>query len=125
MMDETRIDKWLCGIRLFKSRSLSAAACEGGHVTINDKTARPSTPVRVGNIVKVRIDQIERTLQVAHLVDKRSSPQVAAACIIDHTPVIDPESVMDPIFVRDRGSGRPTKRDRRTLDRLQSQQPDL
>jgi ribosome-associated heat shock protein Hsp15 len=124
MMDETRIDKWLCGIRLFKSRSLSAAACEGGHVKIDDKAVRPSTTVRVGNIVKVRIDEAERTLEVVHLVDKRSSPQVAAACIIDHTPKVDPESVVDAIFVRDRGSGRPTKRDRRTLDRLQSQQPE-
>jgi ribosome-associated heat shock protein Hsp15 len=116
-MDETRIDKWLCAVRVVKTRTLATQACDGGHVEVNDKAAKPSTAVHVGDRVLARIEQTERILVVVRVIDKRLSAAVAAECFVDHTPVVEREPYV-PIFVRESGAGRPTKRDRRDLDRL-------
>ncbi len=116
-MESTRVDKWLCAVRIFKTRTLATDACEGGHVEVNDRGAKPSTPVRVGDRVVVRIEHSDRTLEVVRVIDKRVGAPVAAECLIDHTPVVERERYV-PVFVRDAGAGRPTKRDRRILDRL-------
>jgi ribosome-associated heat shock protein Hsp15 len=116
-METTRVDKWLCAVRVYKTRSIATGACEGGHVEVNDKSAKPSTPVRVGDRVTARVGDRERILEVVRVIDKRVGASVAIECFVDHTPVIEHEPFV-PTFARDAGAGRPTKRDRRDLDRL-------
>ena len=116
-MESTRVDKWLCAVRICKTRTLATDACEGGHVDVNDRGAKPSTAVRIGDRVVVRVEQSERRLEVVRVIDRRVGAPVAAECFIDHTPIVEREPYV-PVFARDAGAGRPTKRDRRILDRL-------
>ena len=116
-MDATRIDKWLCAVRVYKTRTAATEACEGGHVSINDKSVKPSTVVRVSDHVVARVEQSERILEVVRIIDKRVGAPVAAECFIDTSPVLERETYV-AVFVRDSGTGRPTKRDRRELDKL-------
>lgn len=117
-MDETRVDRWLWAVRLYKTRSLSTAAVRGGHVRVNGVPAKPATPVRVGDRVTTRVDHRDRDLEVVQIVDKRVGAAVAAGCVVDHSPPPPPRELAAPALVREPGSGRPTKRDRRDLDRL-------
>ena len=119
-VETTRVDRWLCAVRLHPTRSAAAKACDGGHVKVNDKSAKASTMVRVGDRVRTRVGQRERIVEVVLIIDKRVGAPVAAECLIDHSPVYDPVEVGAPIFARDRGTGRQTKRDRRTLDRFRA-----
>jgi ribosome-associated heat shock protein Hsp15 len=114
-VDTTRIDKWVWAIRLFKTRSDATDACRGGHVKVNGKAAKPATTVAVGDMVQARVHAIDRIVEVTQVIDKRVGAAVAAECFVDHTP---PPPEVDRIRVaeRERGAGRPTKRDRRRLD---------
>lgn len=119
-MDTTRrvrVDAWTWGIRLFKTRSAAATACRAGHVRVNGDRAKPATPVVIGDEVQVRGGERERIVIVTGLLTKRVSATVAATCFTDNSPPPPPREVRD-IAVRDRGSGRPTKRERREIDRL-------
>ncbi len=116
-MDSTRVDKWLCAVRIFKTRTLATDACDGGHVEVNGRGAKPSTAVQIGDRVVVRIEQSDRSVEVVRVIDKRVGAPVAAECYVDHTPIVEREPYV-PVFARDAGAGRPTKRDRRILDRL-------
>lgn len=111
-----RVDQWLWAVRLLKTRSESAATCRGGHVDINGRTAKPASPVRIGDRVEVRVARRNRIVQVARLVDKRVGAPVAVTCFVDHTPPAEPDDV--PHLRRDPGAGRPTKRDRRRIDEM-------
>jgi ribosome-associated heat shock protein Hsp15 len=101
-----------------KTRSDAAAACRGGHVTINGKAAKPASPVKVGDRVEAYLHDRERILEVRTLVVKRVGASVAVDCFVDHSPPPPEREQNVPVFQRDRGAGRPTKRDRRQLDRL-------
>ncbi|HLT16078.1 MAG TPA: RNA-binding S4 domain-containing protein [Acidimicrobiales bacterium] len=116
-METTRVDKWVWAIRLFKTRADATEACRGGHVKVNGKTAKPATPVVVGDRVHVRVHGRDRDVEVAQVIDKRVGAPVAVTCYVDHTP---PPAEEDRVRVatRERGAGRPTKRDRRAIDRL-------
>lgn len=121
---ETRIDKWLWAVRLFKTRSLAAEACGKGHVRIGDVQAKSSREVHVGDEVRVRMAPIERRYIVRQAIDKRVSAPLAAECLEDITPqdqldLLDAAKGWGHEF-RERGSGRPTKRDRRMIDRLKN-----
>jgi ribosome-associated heat shock protein Hsp15 len=94
------------------------AACKGGHVRINGNSAKPANAVRPGDRVEVRAADRDRVVEVVRLVDKRVSAPIAAECLIDHSPPAPPREYVAPMFRRDRGAGRPTKKDRRSLDRL-------
>ena len=114
-MEKVRIDKWLWAVRIFKTRSLAAEECGKGHVSIGD------AHVKVGAVVKVRVPPIEREYVVKQVTDKRMSAQLA----VDFVEEITPQEKLDilrGVFMqfesRDRGSGRPTKRDRRLIDKL-------
>jgi ribosome-associated heat shock protein Hsp15 len=115
-----RIDKWLWSVRVYKTRTKATDACNGGHVSVNDVAAKPSTKVDVGDVVTAR--RGERTLVhvVVKPVEKRVSAARAAECFEDRSPPAPPRSGPDQaVFAhRDRGSGRPTKRERRDIDRL-------
>ena len=105
-------------VRLTKTRSDAAAACRGGHVKVNGKAAKPATPLKVGDRVEARLNDRERICEVTALVAKRVGAPVAETCFVDHSPPPPAKDDYIPLFDRDRGTGRPTKRDRRQLDRL-------
>jgi ribosome-associated heat shock protein Hsp15 len=120
MMDATsaRVDSWLWAVRLFKTRSLATAACRAGHVRVNGDRAKAAQPVRIGDEVRVRVAGAERILQVRKIVAKRVGAPIAAESFIDNSPPPPPREEAALASTRDRGAGRPTKRERRDIDRL-------
>ena len=117
-MDGTRVDAWLWAVRLFKSRSVATAACKGGHVKVNGTTAKPATTLKVGDRVEALVHSHRRSLEVVRLIDKRVGAPIAVECYVDHSPPPPAGEAEPPLGVRDRGAGRPTKRERRQIDRL-------
>lgn len=115
-MDATRIDRWVWAVRLYKTRADATDACKGGHVSVNGKSAKPATPVAVGSRVEARAGGRLRIVEVTQVIDKRVGAAVAVGCYLDHTPP-EPEHDRVRVAARERGSGRPTKRERRLLDR--------
>lgn len=122
MSDTVRVDAWLWGIRIFRTRSAATAASKAGHISVNDERAKPAQSVRIGDIVRVRIGGDERIVQVARLIVKRVGAPVAVECYLDLTPPKPPREERVLTVVRDRGAGRPTKRDRRVIDRLMDEE---
>ena len=122
MADTARVDAWLWGIRIFKTRSAATASSKAGHITVNDERAKPAQSVRIGDIVRVRIDGDERILQVARLIVKRVGAPIAVECYVDLTPPKPPREERVLTVVRERGAGRPTKKDRRVIDRLMDEE---
>jgi ribosome-associated heat shock protein Hsp15 len=114
--DETRIDRWLCGVRLVKTRPLATRLCDGGHVLVNGSPAKPSTKVRAGDRVEALIADRERIVEVVRPIESRVGATVAATCYVDHSAPVVPET--GPMIMRVRGEGRPNKRLRRELERL-------
>ena len=119
-VDETRVDRWLWAVRIFKTRTESTEACRGGHVRVNGAPAKPAATVRAGDRVTARAHGRDRVLEVVQVIDKRVGPPIAATCLVDHSPPPPPRDEAVPAFVRDAASGRPTKRDRRQLDRFRT-----
>jgi ribosome-associated heat shock protein Hsp15 len=120
-MDSTRVDRWLWAVRLTKTRPDAAEACRGGHVRVNDRVAKPSTVVSPGDEVRVRVGDTMRIVEVARVIQKRVGAPDAATCYLDRTPP-PPPTLAVPVAARDRGAGRPTKRDRRVLDKWRASQ---
>jgi ribosome-associated heat shock protein Hsp15 len=120
-IETTRIDQWLWAIRLHKTRSAATVACRSGRVRINGVTAKASSPVHIGDRVETRVADRSRILEVVRLISKRVGAPVAAECVIDHSPPPPPSQSAIPALSREPGSGRPTKRDRRNLDKLRRQ----
>jgi ribosome-associated heat shock protein Hsp15 len=118
---ETRVDKWLWAVRIYKTRSDATDACRGGHVKVNGAAAKPATTVRIGDRVETHVHERDRILEVARIIEKRVGASVAAECMVDHSPP-PPEKGewVPPLFTRDAGAGRPTKRERRDLDRFRA-----
>lgn len=113
-----RIDAWLWAVRQFKTRSAATAACRAGHVRVNGERAKAAQSVRPGDEVRVRIDGFDRMLVVRQTLVKRVSATVAATALEDRTPPPPPRETAVIVPMRDRGAGRPTKRERRDLERL-------
>lgn len=118
-MDTTRVDRWAWAVRVYKTRADATDACRGGHVKVNGTTAKAAAPVRVGDRVSIRVHGIDRDLEVTDVIDKRVGAAIAVGCYLDHTPPL-PEVDRLRVAERERGAGRPTKRDRRALDRWRS-----
>ncbi|MCC3768022.1 RNA-binding S4 domain-containing protein [Streptomyces sp. UNOC14_S4] len=114
-----RIDSWIWSVRLTKTRSQAATACRAGHVRVNGERVKPAQAVRTGDEVRVRLAGHERIVVVSKVIKKRVGAPVAAECYVDNSPPPPPREHVAPVAVRDRGTGRPTKRDRRELERLQ------
>ncbi len=114
--DETRIDRWLCAVRLVKTRPLATRLCEGGHVRVNGSPAKPSTRVRVGDRVEAFIADRERVVEVVRAIESRVGAPAAATCYADHSPPVVREAGPEIVLIR--GEGRPSKRLRRELERL-------
>ncbi|MGP3979716.1 RNA-binding S4 domain-containing protein [Streptomyces sp. KR80] len=116
--ESVRIDSWIWSVRLTKTRSLAATACRAGHVRVNGERIKPAHAVRTGDEVRLRHAGRERIVVVSRLVRKRVGAAVAAECFIDNSPPPPPREDLAAVAHRDRGAGRPTKRDRRDLERL-------
>lgn len=111
------MDVWLWAVRLYKTRTQATAACRGGHVKVNRAAAKASTTVKVGDRVEAYVER-QRILEVVTLIDKRVGAPAAAKCFIDHSPPAPVVKRLPRVFVREPGSGRPTKRERREITRL-------
>jgi len=113
------VDRWLWAVRVTKTRSLATTLCQGGHVDVGGRSAKPSTKVAPGDVVEVRLDGRVRVLEVVRPIEKRVGAAVAAECLVDRSPPPPPRATATAAWgERDRGAGRPTKRDRRDLDRV-------
>lgn len=114
---QVRLDAWLWGVRMYKTRSAATAACRAGHVRLNGQPTKASQAVRPGDTIRLRQPGRERILEVTGLLAKRVGAPEAVRHYIDHSPEPVPRELM-AVPRRDRGAGRPTKRERRQLDQL-------
>jgi ribosome-associated heat shock protein Hsp15 len=121
-MNSVRIDKWLWAVRLYKTRTLAITACKGNKVTIGGEPVKPSREVKVGEIISARTSEVNRTVKVLGLLEKRVGPKLVADYLEDLTPAEEYLAAIqrnkNPVSQRPRGSGRPTKRDRRQIEQF-------
>ncbi len=121
-LEKVRIDRWLWAVRVFKTRGDAAEACKGGKVEIGGENVKPSRPVRVGESVEVMKDGVLREFKVVGLLLKRVGAKVVASYVEDLTPPerleARRETLAQTVLRREAGSGRPTKRERRDMERL-------
>ncbi|WP_404286781.1 RNA-binding S4 domain-containing protein [Glutamicibacter arilaitensis] len=116
---KVRLDAWLWAVRMYKTRSAATTACRAGHVRLNGDPVKASQIVVPGDRIRVRKDGWDRELEVTGLIAKRVGAPVAVKCYLDHTPPRE-KVVIPQVPIRDRGAGRPTKKDRREIDRLRT-----
>ena len=116
-----RVDAWLWAVRLYKTRSAATAACRAGHVRVNGERVKAAQSVREGDEIRAREGGFDRIVVVRRLFVKRVGAPVAATALTDLTPPPPPREEIAFVPVRDRGTGRPTKRDRREIDRLRDE----
>jgi ribosome-associated heat shock protein Hsp15 len=127
----TRIDQWLWAARLFKTRTLANQACRGGRVQIAGRAVKPAHPVNKGEVVCIKQAPIVRQYLVNNLAVKRVSAALARELVEEITPAADLEKLAqarrDPLGLifaaREKGSGRPTKKERRHLEKFIDQTP--
>jgi ribosome-associated heat shock protein Hsp15 len=122
MLESIRIDKWLWAVRVFKTRSQAAEACKGGRVKIDDQNVKPSREIKSGEIVQIQMGILKKTLKVKQVVRNRVAAKLVPGLAEDLTPAEEYEK-LDMLRQlnyerRDRGSGRPTKKDRRDINKL-------
>lgn len=121
-MEEVRLDKYLWSIRAYKTRSEATTACNGGKVRLNGADVKPSKAVKVGDVIVVRKGPVTYTYKVLALLDKRQGPKLVPQYAENLTPQEELDKLHAPVetffLKRDRGAGRPTKKDRRQMDEL-------
>ncbi len=113
-----RLDSWIWAVRIYKTRSLAASECRAGHVRVNGDKVKPAHVLALGDEIRARTGEIERIIVVTRLVSKRVGATVASECYDDRTPAPEPREEVQAPVTRERGAGRPTKRERRDLERL-------
>lgn len=114
---EVRIDKWLWAVRIYKSRSISAEACSTGKVSIEGNQIKPAKNIKAGQIITVRQGAITRTIKVVEILERR----IGAKEVLNYMEDLTPQEEYDKLkqiaeATRDRGTGRPTKKERRDID---------
>ena len=123
--DELRIDKWLWCARLFKTRTMAADACRGGKVKVSDVSVKPSHDVKIGEVIAVQQGQLHKVVEVLSIPKSRVSPKDVPNIYADRTPVEEYERIefmhAYRTEFREKGTGRPTKKERRILDRLKGE----
>jgi ribosome-associated heat shock protein Hsp15 len=117
MSERHRIDHWLKLVCLFKHRTDATEACKGGHVKVNGQRIKPAAPIHEGDIVEFYAGSTFRRIVVAGLPLSNISKEVARTMYVDETPKQDTSVLLGNVS-RERGAGRPTKKDRRDLDKL-------
>jgi ribosome-associated heat shock protein Hsp15 len=125
-LTSVRVDKWLWAARLYKSRTLATAACDAGHVKVDGGSVKPARQLHRGERVRCLTPGGERVLEVVELAEKRTSAAIAQTLYLDHTPPRPPrKDIIDELFgERERGLGRPSKRDRRQIEQLRERDRD-
>lgn len=121
MEEQVRIDKWLWAVRIYKTRSLATEECKKGRVIVDGVSIKPSRIVKVDDKILVRKMPVIYTYQVKGIISKRVSAQIAREQYEDLTSMeeLNKLKIQDSIFIkRDRGTGRPTKKERRMIDKL-------
>ncbi len=122
MAEEVRIDKYLWSIRVYKTRSDATDACKGGKIRINGADIKPSRTVRQGDVITVRKGAVTYTYRVISPIDKRQGAKLVSEYAENLTPQEELDKLRAPVetffLKRDRGSGRPTKKERRQMDSL-------
>ena len=123
MPNKTRIDKWLWSIRIYKSRSIATEACKSGRVKIDGKSVKPSYIIEEGQMISVNKREKKWVVKCLKVIEKRVSAEIAQTCYEDQSPPEQPRTKLGAFFyttseTRDKGVGRPTKRERRTLDKF-------
>ena len=116
-----RVDKWLWAVRVHKTRTAATTACASGRVRVNDEVAKPATRITVGDVVESRRSDRTIVYRVTELIEKRVGAQRAMECYQDQSPPLPARGEIPPPppgGARERGAGRPTKRERRQIDRL-------
>jgi ribosome-associated heat shock protein Hsp15 len=121
-MEFARIDRWLWAMRVYKTRSDAAEACRGSAVRLNGNIAKPSAKVRVGDTIVARTKALTRTVQVLQLSENRIGAALVPEHLADQTPESEYEKAREKranakVFSH-KGSGRPTKKDRRDIEKL-------
>ncbi len=120
MAEGVRIDKWLFAVRLFKTRSQASEECRKGKVTIGGMNVKPSRELKIGETIQLRRPPITRSYKILELTEKRMAAKMVPEFMIETTPASELEIVEMQknmsVFNRERGTGRPTKKDRRDLD---------
>jgi ribosome-associated heat shock protein Hsp15 len=121
-MDDTRLDKWLWSVRVFKTRAEATAQCRNGRVQVNGLDAKPGRDVHVGEIVTARVGMVTRTLKVVGVPRSRVGAKQLPEFLEDRTPPAEYERAkqagLEHMLARERGRGRPTKKDRRQMGEL-------
>jgi ribosome-associated heat shock protein Hsp15 len=120
-MDFVRIDKWLYAVRIYKSRVLATEACRRGRVLVNGLQAKSSKEIRLGDKVTVRKLPVIHNYEVKGIIEKRVSAKLVPDYMEDHTSLeeLNKLKIKESFFIRrDRGAGRPTKKERREIDKL-------
>jgi ribosome-associated heat shock protein Hsp15 len=129
-MEKVRIDKWLWAVRIFKSRTLAGDIVRSGKVRINDSIVKPSTSVSVGDKLTVQKNGFALEYEVVKLIEKRVGAPIAVTCYTDHTPQDELNKYKDWFAgkagteFREKGAGRPTKRERRTIEHFKGDEFD-
>ena len=119
---EVRADTYLWAVRMYKSRTLASEAIKGGKVKLNDEHFKPSHVVRIGERYSMSIGYDKKIIEITALIEKRQSFEIAQQHYIDHSPLVEkkgevlPSAFFKVNIKRERGSGRPTKKDRRDMD---------
>jgi ribosome-associated heat shock protein Hsp15 len=113
-----RVDVWLWSVRLFPTRSKAAAAARAGKVRVNNVVAKAASTVKIGDRVTWRDPLRDRDVEVVELLAKRVGAPLAVQAYVDHSPPVPTRDERMFVGLRDRGAGRPTKRDRREIDKL-------
>lgn len=120
--EKLRVDKYLWAIRIFKTRSLATDACKAGRVKLNGQNIKPSYVVKTSDVYHVQKGIERKVIKVTGLLERRVDAKTAITFYEDQTPVEETHGYKSvfhaPLLKRDRGSGRPTKKDRREIDEL-------
>lgn len=122
MTQNVRIDKYLWAVRVFKTRNLATEECKKAHVIINDIAVKPSRIVKQGETILVKFPPIIRSFLVVDLIEKRVSAAIAKTFVTETTPESEFEKLKmahNNFVQRNRGTGRPTKKERRLIDKIQ------
>jgi ribosome-associated heat shock protein Hsp15 len=121
-MNAIRIDKWLWAVRIFKTRSQAADACKGGKIKIDGQSVKASREVKVDDIIDVQHNGILRKVQIIKVVKNRVAAKFVPELMLDLTPLeeYEKQDMIRQLNIekRDRGTGRPTKKDRRIINKL-------
>ena len=112
------MDTWIWSVRLARTRSDASGACRAGHVRVNGVRVKPAHVIRAGDEVRLRGEGRERVVVVQQVITKRVGASVATGCYIDNSPPPPPREEAVVVAARDRGTGRPTKRERRSIEKL-------